>query len=75
MQKWTKNKPTGDGYWWALHNDIAEVMEVVGIPLSQRSEYILHCDYDGDYIPLSSKVFNGWMWGPSKLTEPSGEKI
>lgn len=75
MQKWTKKKPDAAGYWWTLHDEIAEVKEIVGIPEQYENAFILHCDHDGDYIPLSSKIFNGWMWGSSKLTEPSGEKI
>lgn len=75
MQKWTKNKPTANGYWWALHDEYSEVKEIVGIPVQNSEEYILHCDHDGDYIPLSSKIFNGWLWGSSKLTEPFGEKM
>ena len=79
MQKWTKKKPDAVGHWWALDPDleVARVCERVLIDSGPHSVIPaeLYCDYDEDYISLSSRMFSNWLWGSSKLTEPAGEKI
>lgn len=77
MQKWTKKKPDAAGYWWTLDPDleVARVCEIVLIDQGPSGLPEFFCDYDGDYTPLSSRLFRGWLWGSSKLSEPMGEKI
>ena len=61
--KWTKEKPSKEGYYWYMESNTAEIVEIAIFP----REIIVWCIAQEYANPI--EVFNGEWYGPLEVPE------